>query len=66
MAQSGTEVTIGGLHVTVTLGTYPVLQVAAAPQPYVLAGGLVLFLGALAWWLTGSRSGAAAAESVPA
>jgi hypothetical protein len=66
MAQSGTEVTIGGLHVTVTLGTYPVLQVAAAPQPYVLAGGLVLFLGALAWWLTGSRSGAAAAESLPA
>lgn len=64
MAQSGTEAAIGGLHVTVTLGSYPVLEVASAPQPYVVVGGLVVFLGALAWWLIGSRATVPAAESV--
>jgi hypothetical protein len=49
MAASGREATIGGLHVTVTLGTYPVLQVASAPQPYVALGGLVLFVLAGVW-----------------
>jgi len=48
MAASGVPVTIGGLHVTVTLGSYPVLQIAAAPQPYVvLAGTAVFVLGVL-------------------
>ena len=32
----GREAAIGGLHVTVTLGTYPVLQLASAPQPFVM------------------------------
>jgi hypothetical protein len=49
MAVSGTPAVVGGLHVTVTLGTYPVLQVAAAPQPFVMLGGLVLFLLAGVW-----------------
>jgi hypothetical protein len=49
MAASGREATIGGLHVTVTLGTYPVLQVASGPQPYVALGGLVLFVLAGVW-----------------
>jgi hypothetical protein len=66
MAQSGTEAAIGGLHVTVTLGSYPVLQVASAPAPYAVVAGLAIFLGALAWWLTGSRAVAPAAQSVPA
>jgi len=43
MAASGRETAIGGLRVTVTLGSYPVLQIASAPQPYVTLGGLVLF-----------------------
>jgi hypothetical protein len=51
MAASGREAAIGGLHVTVTLGTYPVLQVASAPQPFVALGGLLLFVLAGAWAL---------------
>jgi hypothetical protein len=44
---SGREVAIGDLHVTATLGTYPQLIVAAAPDPLVLAIGLLLFAGGL-------------------
>ena len=65
MAVSGHETTIGGLHVTVTLGTYPVLQVASAPQPFVVLGGVLLFFGAWAWALIGSRQLAAAAAASP-
>ena len=49
MALSGRTAAIAGLHVTVTLGTYPILQLASAPQPYVVLGGLALFLLAGAW-----------------
>jgi hypothetical protein len=42
---SGRDVTIGDLHVTATLGTFPQLVVAAAPHPAVLIIGLLLFLG---------------------
>ncbi len=56
MAASGADAVIDGLHVTVTLGTYPVLEVAAAPQPLVMFGGLLLFLAASLWSLAGSRS----------
>ncbi|HEY5348513.1 MAG TPA: hypothetical protein VIJ64_02240 [Candidatus Lustribacter sp.] len=62
MAQSGREAVVDGLHVTITLGAYPVLQVASAPQPFVMLGGLLLFLGASAWILIGSRSAVAAAD----
>lgn len=58
MAASGREAAIAGLRVTVTLGTYPVLQVASAPQPIVMLGGLLLFIGASVWALTGSRNAA--------
>lgn len=51
MAPSGRDTAIGGLHVTLTLGTYPVLQLASAPQPFVVAGGLALFLIAGVWTL---------------
>ena len=51
MALSEHDVAIGGLRVTVTLGTYPVLQAASAPQPFVVLGGLLLFLGASLWAL---------------
>jgi hypothetical protein len=59
MASSGAETTIGGLRVTVTLGTYPVLEVAAAPQPYVAAGGVLLFIGSSGWALLAMRKPAA-------
>jgi hypothetical protein len=55
MAPSGREVAIAGLHVTVTLGTYPVLQLASAPQPFVMVGGIVLFLLAGAWALVPAK-----------
>jgi hypothetical protein len=51
MATSGRPVDVGGLRITVTLGTYPVLQLASAPQPFVMAGGLIVFLAACAWSL---------------
>jgi hypothetical protein len=49
LAPSGRETTIAGMRVTLTLGTYPVLEAAAAPQPFVVAGGSVLFLIAGIW-----------------
>jgi hypothetical protein len=49
MAQSGRAVEAAGLDLTITLGTYPVLQVASAPQLGVTAGGLLLFVLAAAW-----------------
>ena len=49
LAMSGREVAIGGMHVTLTLGTYPVLQLASAPQPWVVIAGLALFLLAGTW-----------------
>jgi hypothetical protein len=54
MATSGREAAIAGLHVTVTLGTYPVLQVASAPQPYVTLAGLLVFAVAAVWALVPS------------
>jgi hypothetical protein len=52
LAASGTPVNVGGLNLVVTLGQYPVLQVASAPQLLVMIGGSVLFLAALVWSLT--------------
>lgn len=49
MAPSGRETDIAGLRVTLTLGSYPVLEAASAPQPFVLLGGIVLFLIAGIW-----------------
>lgn len=49
MAQSGREIAAAGVRLTITLGAYPVLQVASAPQFGVTAGGLLLFVLAAAW-----------------
>ncbi len=49
MAASGSDVSIGGMHVTVTLGTYPVLQLASAPQPVAVVAGLIVCLLAGLW-----------------
>jgi hypothetical protein len=62
MALSGRDVAIASLHVTVTLGTYPVLQVASAPQPIVMFGGVLLFLGASVLALIAARAPAPTAS----
>jgi hypothetical protein len=49
MAASGAPASVGGLNVTATLGTYPVLQVASAPQPVVMLTGTALFILAAGW-----------------
>jgi hypothetical protein len=49
LAPSGSEVVLGGIRVGVTLGTYPVLAIAAAPPTWLLIGGVALFLAGLAW-----------------
>jgi hypothetical protein len=45
IAPSGREVAIADLRVTLAMGTYPILVAASAPQPFVVLGGLALFLG---------------------
>lgn len=44
VAASGVETEIGGVRLRATLGTYPQLVIASAPQPYVLTLGLVLIV----------------------
>lgn len=51
LAASGRETNAGGLRTTITIGTYPVLEVASAPQPYALLAGLLLFVLAGGWSL---------------
>ncbi len=51
IAASGRPATVGGLNLTITLGTYPVLVIASAPQPIVMIAGIVLFVLACAWAL---------------
>lgn len=48
IAPSGREVTVGDLHITATLGTFPRLIVASAPHPALLALGLVVFIAGIA------------------
>jgi len=56
---------VGGLEVTVSLGTYPVLVIASAPQPIVTLAGIAIFLAGCAWMLAAPRR-SAAAKAVPA
>jgi hypothetical protein len=51
LAPSGRPTDIAGMRVTLTLGTYPVLEAASAPQPFVMLAGTVLFLIAGIWSL---------------
>ncbi len=55
IAASGMPVTVGGINLTITLGTYPVLVIASAPQPIVMAGGIILFVLACGWALVPSK-----------
>ncbi len=67
---SGRPVAIGDLRITATLGTFPQLVVASAPDPVVLAIGLGLFIGSLGFAFLRPKRGApvgapAAGEGVP-
>jgi hypothetical protein len=59
IAASGVPVKVAGLDLTITLGSYPVLVIASAPQPAVMVGGIVLFLVACGWALIRGKSPAA-------
>jgi len=62
IAASGLPVTVADLNLTITLGTYPVLVIASAPQPVVMIGGIVLFVLACAWAAFARPKGAALSE----
>ncbi len=49
LAAAGQDVTIAGVRVRATLGTYPALAVAAAPPTWALVLGVALFVLGLAW-----------------
>ncbi len=49
LAPSGTGVALAGLHVRVTIGSYPALAIAAAPPSWALVAGIVLFCVGLGW-----------------
>jgi len=53
----GKEVTVAGMRLRATLGSYPALVVASAPEPLALAAGVVLFLIGVAWTFLGMMSG---------
>ena len=63
IAASGRPVNVGDLNLTITLGTYPVLVIASAPQPVVMLGGMLLFVLAGVWALVRSRKPAPAGSS---
>ena len=49
LAAAGQDVTIAGVRVRATLGTYPVLAVAATPPVWALVVSVALFVLGLAW-----------------
>lgn len=49
MAPSGSAARVGDLTLSVTLGRYPVLVVASAPQPAVTLAGTIVFVLAALW-----------------
>lgn len=49
LAPSGATVELAGIRVRATLGRYPALAVAAAPEPWLLLAGMLLLTGGLAW-----------------
>ncbi len=53
LAPSGQPVDIAGVRVRVTLGTYPALEVAAAPSPWLVFSGVALVAAGLVWLALG-------------
>lgn len=55
LAASGSTVTIAGVRIRATLGSYPALAVAAAPATWALVAGSLLFLAGVVWSAIPSR-----------
>lgn len=49
LAASGQTVTLGGIRVRATIGTYPALAIAAAPATWALVAGIALFVAGIVW-----------------
>ena len=64
MVPSGTTAEIDNVRYNVTLGRYPVLNVASAPQPFTVVIGLLVFIAA-GFWSRVPRKRAPAAVSSP-
>jgi hypothetical protein len=64
IAASGLPVNVAGLQITITLGMYPVLVIASAPQPAVMIGGIVLFVLGCVWAAFARRDRARAEAAV--
>jgi hypothetical protein len=56
IAPSGREIAVADLRLTITMGTYPILIAAAAPQPLVTIAGLIVFLGGCVLMLVRRRA----------
>jgi hypothetical protein len=52
----GGRLALGGVTLQVTLGTYPTLSVAAAPDPWLLVIGLVALVAGLLWTALAQRA----------
>lgn len=64
IAPDGLDVTIAGMRLRGTIGSYPTLVVASAPEPIALAAGVALFLAGITWMLIGFVAGRPAALTV--
>lgn len=60
IAASGSTVTIAGIRLRATIGSYPALTIASAPVTWALVLGIVLFLAGIAWSALRPPSAAAA------
>ncbi len=63
LAQSGESLTLGGVRVRATIGTYPALELAAAPSMWLVGSGIALLLAGIAWTASGLRGGAPAIDA---
>jgi hypothetical protein len=63
LVASGSDATLAGVRLRVTLGTYPALAIAAAPEPWALVAGLLLFAFGLMWSASALRSPQTAART---
>ena len=65
LASSGQTVTIGGVRVRVTIGTYPALAIASAPPVWALALGIGLFIAGTLWSIARARRGSVRIAAQP-
>jgi hypothetical protein len=66
LVPSGQDVTIGGIRLHATLGSYPALVIAAAPPTWALVAGIALFVFGVVWSLLGNRRTASVLSGPPA